>query len=343
MSDAAQTRNLLSARAELLGDETVFQVAAEAYAAAAAGQKVYPFHLGNVGHPHTAEHRRRHEQGDPRRQDRVLVCRAGIPELREADRRRRRPCSRPQVRSGERHHPARRQAGHRQVPPRPDGPRRRGPLSQPGLPDLLVADRHLRRHGRCRTPTARRATRLRARPRRPRTRHHPAHAAAHTQRLPQPDWCGVSPSRSCERLAELVLEHDLYVLCDEAYFDIRLDGGASRSLASLPGMQERCVILYTFAKKYAMGGWRLGASIASRRPITDVFIKLNTNLESCTNHFAQYAAVEALTGDQSGARRILHAERAARRRRAAYSTPRRASPASSRTRRSTSTPMSPAP
>ena len=99
-------------------------------------------------------------------------------------------------------------------------------------------------------------------------------------------------------------EHDLRVLCDEAYFDIRLDGGRSRSLASLPGMQERCVILFTFAKKYAMGGWRLGASIAPAA-LTDVFIKLNTNMESCTNHFTQYAAAEALTGDQSGAQRIL--------------------------------------
>ena len=50
------------------------------------------------------------------------------------------------------------------------------------------------------------------------------------------------------------------MLCDEAYFDVRYEG-ASRSLASLPGMQERCVILYTFSKKYAMTGWRLGAAI----------------------------------------------------------------------------------
>ena len=64
------------------------------------------------------------------------------------------------------------------------------------------------------------------------------------------------------------------------------------------------MILYTFSKKYAMGGWRLGASIAPKH-IIDVFIKLNTNLESCTNHFVQYAAVEALTGDQGGARRII--------------------------------------
>ena len=57
--------------------------------------------------------------------------------------------------------------------------------------------------------------------------------------------------------------HDLLVLCDEAYFDIRY-AGRSTSLASLPGMAERCVLLYTFSKKFAMTGWRLGAAIGPR-------------------------------------------------------------------------------
>ena len=56
--------------------------------------------------------------------------------------------------------------------------------------------------------------------------------------------------KELEKIAELVLKHDLYVLCDEAYFDIRY-GGQSQSLVSLPGMQERCVILHTFSKKFA--------------------------------------------------------------------------------------------
>jgi aspartate/methionine/tyrosine aminotransferase len=106
-----------------------------------------------------------------------------------------------------------------------------------------------------------------------------------------------------ERLAELVLKHDLYVLCDEAYFDIRYEGKSS-SLASLPGMAERCVILYTFSKKFAMTGWRLGAAIGPKE-IIDVIIKLNVNDESCSNHFIQYAAIEGLTGDQTQAKQIL--------------------------------------
>ena len=106
-----------------------------------------------------------------------------------------------------------------------------------------------------------------------------------------------------EKLAELVLKHDLYVLCDEAYFDIRYEGKSS-SLASLPGMAERCVILYTFSKKFAMTGWRLGAAIGPKE-IIDVITKLNVNDESCSNHFIQYAAIEGLTGDQTQAKQIL--------------------------------------
>ncbi len=106
-----------------------------------------------------------------------------------------------------------------------------------------------------------------------------------------------------EKIAELVLKHDLYVLCDEAYFDIRYEG-RSTSLASLPEMAERCVILYTFSKKFAMTGWRLGATIGPKE-IIDVVSKLNVNDESCSNHFIQYAAIEGLTGDQTEAGNIL--------------------------------------
>jgi aspartate/methionine/tyrosine aminotransferase len=106
-----------------------------------------------------------------------------------------------------------------------------------------------------------------------------------------------------QRLAELAIRHNLMVLSDEAYFDIRYSG-VSASIASLPGMQERTVILYTFSKKYAMTGWRLGAAIAPQE-VAQVISKLNTNDESCTAHFVQWAGVEALQGDQSGAAFIM--------------------------------------
>ncbi len=110
-------------------------------------------------------------------------------------------------------------------------------------------------------------------------------------------------AQEMEWLAALVMKHDLFVLCDEAYFDIRYSG-KSRSLASLPGMAERCLILCTFSKKFAMTGWRLGAAIGSRELI-DVIAKLNVNDESCSNHFVQYGVLAGLRGDQAGPRKIL--------------------------------------
>jgi len=106
-----------------------------------------------------------------------------------------------------------------------------------------------------------------------------------------------------EAIADVALRNDLYVLSDEAYFDIRYTG-KSRSLASLPGMEERCVLLYTFSKKFAMTGWRLGAAVAPRE-IAATIGKLNVNDESCSNHFIQCGAIEGLTGDQSEVRAIL--------------------------------------
>jgi aspartate/methionine/tyrosine aminotransferase len=104
-------------------------------------------------------------------------------------------------------------------------------------------------------------------------------------------------------IADLALRHDLIVLADEAYFEIRY-GGVSTSIAALPEMQARTVILYTFSKKFAMTGWRLGATIGPKE-IIDAVAKLNVNDESCPNHFIQYGAIEGLTGDPSGPRQII--------------------------------------
>ncbi len=97
--------------------------------------------------------------------------------------------------------------------------------------------------------------------------------------------------------------HDLYVLVDEAYFDIRYTG-ESKSFVSQPGMAERSVILYTLSKKFAMTGWRLGASIGPKE-IVDVIAKINVNDESCSNHFVQYGGLAGLQGDQTEVRAIV--------------------------------------
>jgi aspartate/methionine/tyrosine aminotransferase len=76
-------------------------------------------------------------------------------------------------------------------------------------------------------------------------------------------------------------------------------------------MAERTVILYTFSKKYAMTGWRLGGALGPKDLIAHI-ATLNVNQESCTTHFIQWAGVEALTGDQSGAEQIVRVLKARR-------------------------------
>ena len=106
-----------------------------------------------------------------------------------------------------------------------------------------------------------------------------------------------------EQIAEIAISNDLWVLADDAYYEIRY-GGNSQSIVDIPGMKERTVVLYTFSKKYAMTGWRVGGSIGPEKLIK-IIAKLNVNAESCTTHFIQEAMVEALIGDPSGPEQIL--------------------------------------
>jgi len=112
-----------------------------------------------------------------------------------------------------------------------------------------------------------------------------------------------SPRQEIEELARLCVKHDLVVLSDEAYFDIRY-GGAPLSIASFPGMAERTLILYTFSKKFAMTGWRLGAGLGPAKLIEQIS-KINVNHESCSNHFIQYGALAGLRGSDEGPRQIV--------------------------------------
>ena len=112
-----------------------------------------------------------------------------------------------------------------------------------------------------------------------------------------------SPEKEMVELAGLCADNDLVVLSDEAYFDIRY-GGRAMSIASLPGMAERTMILYTFSKKFAMTGWRLGAMVGPVE-FVDHIARINVNDESCSNHFVQWAALAGLQGDMEGPDRIV--------------------------------------
>lgn len=112
-----------------------------------------------------------------------------------------------------------------------------------------------------------------------------------------------SSREEMEALAELAIANDLWVLSDDAYYEIQYSG-QPQSIVNLPGMQQRTVILYTCSKRYAMTGWRIGAAIGPK-PVIDIINKLNTNAESCTAHFIQHAMAEAIAGDDSGPKAIL--------------------------------------
>jgi aspartate/methionine/tyrosine aminotransferase len=112
-----------------------------------------------------------------------------------------------------------------------------------------------------------------------------------------------SPPEEMEELAALAAKNDLFVLSDEAYFEIRYSG-KPMSIASFPGMAERTVLLYTFSKKFAMTGWRLGAAVGPAKFI-EYISKINVNDESCSNHFIQYGALAGLRGSNEGPLGIL--------------------------------------
>ena len=109
-----------------------------------------------------------------------------------------------------------------------------------------------------------------------------------------------SSDAELDAVAELADARNLWVLADEAYFTIRHDGDAGRTLLSRGGMAERTIVLYTCSKQFAMTGWRLGAAIGPAEAVR-VIANMNTNMESCTTHFMQQAVGEALRSGEDGA------------------------------------------
>jgi len=108
---------------------------------------------------------------------------------------------------------------------------------------------------------------------------------------------GVMPLSALEHIARVARERDLWVLSDEIYARLVYDGRSAPSIAGLPGMAERTVIVDGFSKTYAMTGWRLGYGIMPE-PLAERVELLLTHSVGCTATFTQYAGLEALTGPQ---------------------------------------------
>jgi aspartate/methionine/tyrosine aminotransferase len=114
---------------------------------------------------------------------------------------------------------------------------------------------------------------------------------------PQNPTGGVIPPEDIKAIAEMVRERDLMILSDEIYSRIYYTDEPPFSIASLPGMIEKTIILDGFSKTYAMTGWRMGYGVMPSWLVSAVIL-LMVNSNSCTASFTQRAGIEALTGPQ---------------------------------------------
>ena len=106
-----------------------------------------------------------------------------------------------------------------------------------------------------------------------------------------------------EAIARVLRQHDILVLSDEIYAELTFEG-RHVSIASLPGMAERTVVVNGFSKAYAMTGWRLGYA-AGPEEVIRVMTKLHQFAIMCAPTTSQYAAIEAMRNCDGGA--VRHA------------------------------------
>jgi len=108
-----------------------------------------------------------------------------------------------------------------------------------------------------------------------------------------------------EEIARIVIEKDLYVLSDEIYSELSYKG-EHVSIASLPGMKERTILINGFSKAYAMTGWRLGYACGPAEIIKQM-TKIHQYAIMCAPTNSQYAAVEALRNGDEDVQRMREA------------------------------------
>jgi aspartate/methionine/tyrosine aminotransferase len=114
---------------------------------------------------------------------------------------------------------------------------------------------------------------------------------------------GVIPEADIRAIAEMVRDRDLIVLTDEIYSQIYFDE-TPVSIASIPGMLEKTIILDGFSKTYAMTGWRMGYGVMPEW-LVEAVTKLMVNSNSCTASFTQRAGIAALTGPEDGTLKMV--------------------------------------
>ena len=114
---------------------------------------------------------------------------------------------------------------------------------------------------------------------------------------PQNPTGGVLGKQHINDIATAIGDRNIMVLSDEIYSRLIFDG-EHYSIMSVPGFQERTILLDGFSKTYAMTGWRMGYGVM-RPDLATHITRLMTNSNSCTASFTQVAGIEAIRGDQS--------------------------------------------
>jgi aminotransferase len=106
-----------------------------------------------------------------------------------------------------------------------------------------------------------------------------------------------------EALADLAARRNLIVLSDEIYERMLYDGAVHRSIAGLPGMRDRTIVINGFSKSYSMTGFRLGY-LAAPADVVAALQALKEPLSICASSVSQWAGLAALAGPQDGAERV---------------------------------------
>ena len=114
---------------------------------------------------------------------------------------------------------------------------------------------------------------------------------------------GIMEKEDLEAIREIIIKNDLYVLSDEIYGELTYTGKPHVSIASLPGMKERTIVVNGFSKAYAMTGWRLGFACGPREIIAQM-VKIHQYAIMCAPTTSQYAAVEALKNGDEDVRKM---------------------------------------
>jgi len=119
---------------------------------------------------------------------------------------------------------------------------------------------------------------------------------------PQNPTGGVLSKQDFHDIAAAIGDRNIMVLSDEIYSRLVFEG-EHYSIMSVPGFQERTILLDGFSKTYAMTGWRMGYGVM-RSDLAAHITRLMTNSNSCTASFTQVAGIEAIRGDQSSVDRM---------------------------------------